>query len=151
MIPQSKEVEAAARSRGVRLQNFDVRAPADLDAAFAGMAAARTAGVVVLSEPMFIDQRIRIAELAARNRVATVFSRSENVDAGGLMSYGPSLNGQFRQAAAYVDKILKGAKPADLPVEQPTRIELVVNLRAAKAIGVTIPQAVLIRADRVIE
>jgi putative ABC transport system substrate-binding protein len=151
MVPQMKDVETAARSRDVRLQMVDVRAPADLDGAFGSVAATRTAGMVVLSDPMFIDQRNRIAELATRNRVATVFSRSENVDAGGLMSYGPSLNGQFRQAAAYVDKILKGAKPADLPVEQPTRIELVINLKVAKAIGVTIPQAVLIRADRVIE
>jgi putative ABC transport system substrate-binding protein len=151
MAPQWKEIEAAARSRGLHLQTVDVRAPADLDSAFARIAAARASGLVVLSEPMFIDQRDRIAALATKNRVASIFSRSENVDAGGLMSYGPSLSGQFRQAAAYVDRILKGARPADLPVEQPTRIELVINLKTAKALGLTVPQSVLLRADRVIE
>jgi putative ABC transport system substrate-binding protein len=115
------------------------------------MAAARVAGVVVLSEPFFIEERRRIADLARKNRVPTVFSRSENVEAGGLMSYGPSLTGQFRQAAVFVDKILKGAKPADLPVEEPTKLELTVNLKTARALGITIPQSVLVRADRVIE
>jgi putative ABC transport system substrate-binding protein len=149
--PQLKEAEAAARSLGLRLQPFDARAAVELPAAFAAMAAARTRGVVVLSEPLFLDKRGQIAELAVRNRVATVFSRSEAVDAGGLMSYGPSLVGQFRQAAVYVDRILKGAKPADLPIEQPTKFELVVNIKTAKALGITIPQSILVRADRVIE
>jgi len=151
MAPQLKEMEAAARALRLRIQLFDVSAPNDFDAAFARIATARTAGVVVLSEPLFIDQRHRIAELARKNRVPTVFSRSEGVDAGGLISYGPSLIGQFRQAAVYVDKIFKGARPADLPVEQPTKFELVVNLKTAKTIGVTIPQSILVRADRVIE
>jgi len=151
MAPQLKEVEAATRTLGLRMQLFDVRAPNDFEATFARIAAARTAGVVVLSEPLFIDQRHRIAELARKNRVPTVFSRSESVDDGGLMSYGPSLIGQFRHAATYVDKILKGTKPADLPVEQPTKFELVVNMKTAKALGLTIPQTILVRADRVIE
>ena len=149
--PQSREVEAAARALGLRVQFFEVRSPKDFDAAFARIAAARTAGVVTITDTLFLDQRYRIAKLASKNRVPTVFSRSENVDAGGLMSYGSSLIGQFRHAAIYVDKILKGAKPADLPVEEPTRLELVVNLKTAKAIGITIPQSILVRADRVIE
>ncbi len=151
MAPQLKEVGAAASSLGHRLQLFEVRAPNEFDAAFRRIATARTAGVVVLADPLFLDHRHRIAELASKNRLPTVFSRSENVDAGGLMSYGSSLIGQFRHAAIYVDKILKGAKPADLPVEEPTRLELVVNLKTAKALGITIPQSILVRADRVIE
>ena len=149
--PQSRELEAAARALGLRLQIFEVRSPNDFDAAFARIAAARTAGVLTITDALFLDQRYRIAELASKNRVPTVFSRSENVDAGALMSYGSSLIGQFRHAAIYVDKILKGAKPADLPVEEPTRLELVVNLKTAKALGITIPQSILVRADRVIE
>ena len=149
--PQLKEVEAAARALGLRLQFFEVRTPNDFDAAFTRIAAARTAGVVVVTDTLFLEQRQRIAELASRNRVPAVFSRSENVDAGGLMSYGSSLVGQFRQAAIYVDKILKGAKPADLPVEEPTRLELVVNLKTARALGITIPNSILVRADRLIE
>jgi putative ABC transport system substrate-binding protein len=149
--PQLKEVEAAARTRGLRVQLFGVGAPSDFDTVFARIGTARTAGVVVLSDPIFIDQRSRIAELAGKNRVPTVFSRSENVDAGGLMSYGPSLIGQFRQAVTYVDKIFKGAKAGDLPVEQPTKLELSVNLKTAKALGLSIPQSILVRADRVIE
>jgi ABC-type uncharacterized transport system substrate-binding protein len=151
MAPQLKEVEAAVRALGLRMQLFDARAPNDLGSVFARIAAARTAGVVVLAEPMFIEQRHPIAELAVKNRVPTVFSRSESVDAGGLMSYGPSLTGQFRHAAVYVDKIFKGAKPADLPVEEPTKFDLVVNLKAAKALGIKFPQSILVRADRVIE
>jgi len=149
--PQLKEVDTAARALGLRLQFFEVRAPNDFDAAFARIAAARTAGVVVVTDTLFLDHRYRIAKLASKNRVPAVFSRSENVDAGGLMSYGSSLIGQFRHAAIYVDKILKGAKPADLPVEEPTMLELVVNLKTAKALRITIPQSILVRADRVIE
>ena len=151
MAPQLKEAGAAARSLGLRLQLFEVRAPNDFDAAFVRIAAARTAGVVVLADPLFLDHRHRIAELASKNRVPTVFSRNENVDAGGLMSYGASLIGQFRHAAVYLDKVFKGARPGDLPVEQPTRFELVVNLKTAKVLGITIPQSILVRADRVIE
>ena len=100
---------------------------------------------------MFIYERRRIAELAAKNRLPGTYTMSEFVDAGGLMSYSPNIADNFRRAAGYVDKILKGAKPADLPVEQPTKFELVINLRTAKAIGLTIPPSVLHRADRVIE
>jgi len=100
---------------------------------------------------MFIGQRYRIADLATKGRVPTVFARRENAEGGGLMLYGPSLSNQFHDAARYVDKILKGAKPADLPVEQPSRFELVINLKTAKALGLTIPQPILLRADQTIE
>ena len=100
---------------------------------------------------MFIYERRRIAELAAKNRLPGTYSMSEFVDAGGLMSYSPNIADNFRRAADYVDKILKGAKPSELPVEQPTRFELVINMKTAKALGITIPQSILLRADRVIE
>jgi putative ABC transport system substrate-binding protein len=145
------ELEGAIRTLGVRLQRFDVRAPDDLDGAFARMAAAGVKGVVVLPDPLYIAQRRRIAELAQNARLPTVFARRENVSAGGLLSYGPSLHDQFRQTAIYVDRILRGAAPAELPVEQPTRIELVINLKTAKTLGLTFPLPLLGRADEVIE
>jgi putative tryptophan/tyrosine transport system substrate-binding protein len=151
MAPQMKGIEAAARALRLQARVFDVRSAEDMENAFSGIVAARVAGVVVLSEPLFIEERQRIAELARNGRVPTVFSREENVDAGGLMSYGPSLTGMFRQAAVFVDKILRGARPSDLPVEEPTKLELTVNLRTARALGVIIPQSVLVRADRVID
>jgi putative ABC transport system substrate-binding protein len=110
----------------------------------------RAAGVVTLPDPLFLSERRRIASLARQVRLATVFHRSENVEVGGLMSYGPNLTEQFRQAAVYADSILKGAKPADLPVEQPIKFELVINLKTAKALGVGVPPSILGRADRVI-
>ena len=149
--PQLKEAESAARLLGLRLQLFDVGAPGDLGAAFAGMAAAGLPAALILADPLFLEHRRQIAELAINSRVATVFPRSESVEAGGLMSYGPNLVSQFRQAAIYVDRILKGAKPADLPIEQPTKLELVLNRQTAQALGLTVPPAVLLRADRVIE
>jgi putative ABC transport system substrate-binding protein len=100
---------------------------------------------------MFISQRQRIADLAMKNRLPTVFARRENAEAGGLISYGPSLSDQFRLATSYVDKIFNGAKPADLPIQQPTKFELVINLKTAKALGLTIPQSLLLRADEVIQ
>jgi putative ABC transport system substrate-binding protein len=151
LIPQVKGAEAAARVLGLKLQIFDVRAPKDFDAAFAGMAAARAAGLLVLAEPLFFDQRRRIAELAAKYRLPTVTARSEIVDAGVMMSYGASAIDQYRDGARFVDRILRGAKPADLPVEQATKFELVLNLKTAKALGIKFPQSVLVRADRVIE
>jgi putative tryptophan/tyrosine transport system substrate-binding protein len=105
----------------------------------------------VASEALFIGQRVRMAELTTRHRLPSMHGVRENVDAGGLMSYGPSLRAQARRAASYVDKILKGARPAELPIEQPTTFELVVNRKTAQAIGVTIPQSLLLRADEVIE
>jgi putative ABC transport system substrate-binding protein len=143
--------ETAARSLGLQLHAVDVRAPEDFETAFATITAAHAMGVVVIPDPMYFSQRQRIADLALKNRLPTVFARRENAEAGGLVSYGPSLPDQFRHATSYVDKIFKGAKPADLPVEQPTKFELVINLKTAKALGITIPQALLLRADKVVQ
>jgi putative ABC transport system substrate-binding protein len=145
------ETKAAAGPLNIQLQLLAVREPRGLESAFAALTRERAGGVVVLPDPLFLDERRRIAELAHQGRVLTVFQRSENVEAGGLMSYGPKLTEQFRQASEYIDRILKGAKPADLPVEQPTKFELVINLKTAKALGLTIPPLLLQRADQVIE
>jgi len=145
------EVERAARMFKVRLQYVDVEGPTNLGAAFQAASKERADAVLVLEAPVFINQRTQIAELAAKSRFPAIYSRAENVEAGGLMSYGVSVTDLFRRAAGYVDKILKGAKPADLPVEQPTKFDLVINLKAAKQIGLTIPPNVLARADRVIK
>jgi ABC-type uncharacterized transport system substrate-binding protein len=143
--------EIAARALGVRLQLVEARNPADLDNAFSEMTRARAEAMAVLSTPMLGSQRTRLVEFAAKNRLPTVFPFRSYVDAGGFISYGPSLADMSRRAAAYVDKILKGAKPADLPVEQPTKFELVINLKTAKALGLSVPQSLLARADEVIE
>jgi len=149
--PQFRETEAAARSLAIEVQPVDVRDPKELDAAFSVMAKARVGAFTVIPDPLFLRERKRIADLALMKRLPSVFARHENVEAGGLMSYGTSLTDLFRQAATYVDKILKGAKPGDLPVEEPTTFELVINLKTAKALGVTIPPSLLLRADQVIE
>ena len=115
------------------------------------MTRARAGALTVLTSNMFVTERRRLVDLAAKNRLPAVYNVREFVDAGGLMSYGPDLADLYRRAATYVDKILKGAKPADLPVEQPTKFELVINLKTAKALGLTIPQSVLGRADEVIQ
>jgi putative ABC transport system substrate-binding protein len=146
-----KGAEVAARALGVRLQFVDARSPADLDRVFSEMTGARAGALAVLPSAMFSSERRRLVALAAKNRLPTVFPWREGVDAGGLMSYGPNIADNYRRAATYVDKILKGAKPADLPVEQPTKFELVINLKAAKALGLTIPPSVLARADEVIQ
>jgi putative ABC transport system substrate-binding protein len=146
-----KEAEVAARALGVRLQVVEARGPADFDGAFSDMTRARAGALTVWGTPMFFTERRRLADLAAKNRLPAVYLVREFVDAGGLMAYGPIQADMNRRAATYVDKILKGAKPADLPVEQPTKFELVINLKTAKALGITIPQSVLLRADRVIE
>jgi putative ABC transport system substrate-binding protein len=143
--------EIAARATGAKLLSVDVRAPADLDAAFQTLTRERVSIVIVHPDPMFLNERRRIAELAIAAQLPVVYGFREHVEDGGLMSYGIDLHENFRRAAAYVDKILKGAKPADLPIEQPTKFELVVNLKTAKAIGLTIPEAFLLRADEVIE
>ncbi|MBI4527249.1 MAG: ABC transporter substrate-binding protein [Deltaproteobacteria bacterium] len=145
------EVELAAKMLGVRLQYLEVEGSKDLGTAFKAASKGRADAVLVLEAPVFINQRTQIAELAVKSGFPAIYSRSENVEAGGLMSYGVSIAELFRRAAIYVDKILKGAKPADLPVEQPTKFELVINLKAAKQIGLTIPPNVLARADRVIK
>ena len=145
-----KGAEVAARALGVRLQFVEARGPADFDRAFSDMTRARAGALTVLASAMFFNERRRLVDLAAKNRLPAVYPLREFVDAGGLMSYGPNLADLFRRAATYVDKILKGAKPADLPVEQPTKFELVINLKTAKALGLTIPPSVLARADEVI-
>jgi len=146
-----KGAEVAAQALGVGLQTVEARGPADLDRAFADMVRARADALTVLSTPMFLSERRHLADLAAARRLPTVFSFREYVEAGSLMSYGPDIADMSRRAATYVDKILKGAKPADLPVEQPTKFELVINLKTAKDLGLTIPQSVLARADEVIQ
>ena len=146
-----KAAEVAARALGVRPQFIEARGPADIDRAFSEMARAHAGALTVLSTPMFARERRRLVDLAAKNRLPTMFSFREYVDAGGLMSYGPKLADLVRRAATYVDKILKGAKPADLPVEQPTKFELVINLKTAKSLGLAVPPSLLARADEVIE
>jgi putative tryptophan/tyrosine transport system substrate-binding protein len=145
-----KGAEATAGALGVRLQSVEVRSPADFDRAFSDMTRARAGALIVLPSPIFSERR-HLVDLAAKNRLPAVYTWREYVDAGGLMSYGPDLADMLRRAATYVDKILKGAKPADLPIEQPTKFELVINLKTAKALGLTIPQSLLQRADQVIE
>ena len=146
-----KGAEVAARALGVRPQFVETRGPADFDRAFSDMTRARAGALTVLPSTMFTSERRRLVDLVAKNRLPAMYPWREFVDAGGLMAYGPDLADSFRRAATYVDKILKGAKPGDLPVEQPTKFELVINLRAAKALGLTIPQSLLLRADQVIQ
>jgi putative ABC transport system substrate-binding protein len=148
---QRKNVEDAAAALATALVPVEVRSSAELDGAFRIMAHERVDGVVVLGDPMLFFERARIARLAIEARLPTVFGLREHVEAGGLMSYGVDQRANFRRAAELVDKILKGAKPGELPVELPTRFELVINLKTAKAIGIAIPEAFLVRADEVIE
>jgi len=145
------ETETAARALRVHLRVVEVRGPKDFDSAFAAITRERIGALVVLPDAMFRNQHTRIIELAAKNRLPAMYWSRELVDAGGLMAYGASFPNVFRQAATFVDKILKGAKPGDLPIEQPARLELAVNLKTAKALGLTIPPSVLGRADHVIE
>jgi putative ABC transport system substrate-binding protein len=149
--PFLREKAAAARALGLQLPVLEARDPGQFEKAFAGLATERAGALMVQSDAMFITHRGRIVELAARSRVPAVYGEREFVNAGGLMFYGASLADMYRDAAAYADKILKGAKPADLPVEQPTKPELVINLKAAKALGLTIPPSVLGRADHLVE
>jgi len=135
-----KEAEVAARALGVRLHFVEARGPDDFDRAFSDMTRARAGALTSVGGTMFFNEQRRLVALAAKNRLPAVYTQREFVDAGGLMAYGPNLADLFWRAATYVDKILKGAKPADLPVEQPTKFELVINLKTAKALGLTIPQ-----------
>jgi len=146
-----KAADVAARALGVRLQVAEARGPADFDRAFSNITRARAGSLTVLPSAMFFSERRHLVDLAAKNRLPAVYPQREFVEAGGLMSYGPNLADLFRRAATYVDKILKGVKPADLPVEQPTKFELVINLKTAKALGLTIPPSLLQRADEVIQ
>jgi ABC-type uncharacterized transport system substrate-binding protein len=146
-----KRRDEAGRGLGLDLPVFEARDPGSFEKAFAAMATERLTALMVQTEPMFITHRRRIVELAARSRLAAVYGEREFVDVGGLMFYGASLVEMYRDVAVHADKILKGAKPADLPVEQPTKLQLIINLRTAKALGVTIPPSVLLRADQVLE
>jgi putative ABC transport system substrate-binding protein len=146
-----KAAEVAAHALGVRLQFLEARGPADFDRAFSEMTRARADALTVLTSSMLFGERRRLVDLAAKNRLLAVYPWREGVDAGGLMAYGPDLADLLRRVATYVDKILKGTKPGDLPVEQPTKFELVINLKTAKALGLTIPPSLLGRADQIIE
>ena len=146
-----KEAEQAAHSFGVQLQYLDVRSPNDIDSAFRTASTGRVDAVLVLINPIMVSNRARVVDLALKGRLPTIYRSPDFVEDGALMSYSPSSTDLFRRAATYVHKILKGAKPVDLPVEQPTKFEFVINLKAAKQIGLIIPPNVLARADRVIK
>ena len=146
-----KELNVAAGSLGVQLQLLEARGPNEFDGAFAAMAKERAGALLVLSDIMFNGHGTRLADLAASRRLPTANAVRESVEAGGLMSYGPSFLDSYRRSAAYVDKILKGAKAADLPVEQPTKFELVINLKVAKALGLEVPPLLIAQADELIE
>jgi putative ABC transport system substrate-binding protein len=150
MADRVRETEAAARRLGVTLHVEWVKDPANLNQAFAALAQTRPDAFLTTVEPFTEGHRQRIVDFAAQQRLPAMYEDREFVSAGGLIAYGPSFAANYRRAATYVDRILKGAKPADLPVEQPTKFELVINLKTAKALGVTIPQSILIRADEVI-
>jgi putative ABC transport system substrate-binding protein len=149
--PGLKALEEAARSIGLQLQPVVARTGADFESAFAVMARARAQALHVLGTGPYVAERRRLAELAIKHRLPTFFVPREHVEAGGLMSYGPDVTDLVRRGAIYVDKILRGAKPSELPVEQASKFELVINLKTAKALGLTIPQSLIGRADQMIE
>ena len=151
MAGMLKEIESAAKSLGTRLQLVPAASPADLDNAFAAMAKERTDGLVVFPSPMLFSQYPRIVAFAADNRLPAMYVAREGVEVGGLVSYGVNLPDLSRATAIYLDKILKGAKPAELPIQQPTKFELVINLKTARALGLTISRDFLLIADEVIE
>ena len=146
-----KSVQAAALQLGVKVLPVDARTPEEIERSFAAMRRERADAVIIPADAFFLGQRRQITELAARSRLPSMFAFREEVEAGGLMSYGQNLTDSFRRAATYVDKILKGAKPDDLPIEQPTKIHLAINRKTAKVLGIAIPQDLLLRADEVIE
>jgi len=145
-----KETELVARAFGVKLQYLEIQDPQNIENVFRAASKGRAGAVLVLSSPVATSQRAQIAEMAAKSHLPAIYPQSDHIDAGGLMFYGPNIADLYRRAAIFVDKILKGRKPADLPVEQPMKFELVINLKAAKQIGLTIPPNVLVRADKVI-
>jgi putative ABC transport system substrate-binding protein len=148
---QRDAMESAARSLGLKLQTLTARRVEDLDGTFRAAANGHSEALIVLASALFTAHHRRVVDLAAQHRLVTVYEHRDFVGAGGLMSYGPNFEGLYRSAARYVDKILKGAKPADLPIEQPTQLELVINMKTAKALGLNIPPVLRLRADRVIE
>ena len=146
-----KEAEAAAAALKIQLEGFGARNAEELGTAFTAITLERADALLVLADPLLISHQKLIIDYALKRRLPAIYATKDHAAAGGLMTYGPNIEGQFRRAATYVDKILKGAKPADLPVEQPTQFELVINLKTAKALGITIPTTLLARADEVIE
>ncbi len=149
--PQMRETKVAARTLGVQLQFLEVRDPDDFERVFQAAAKERAGALITLDDSFVFTHHARIVKLAAKSRLPAIYGFREFVQAGGLMSYAANLLDMYHRAATYVDKILKGAKPGDLPIEQPTKFELIINLKTAKALGLTIPQSVLIRADQVIQ
>jgi putative ABC transport system substrate-binding protein len=149
--PVMRATEAAAQQMRMLLLTFDVRQPADLDGAFDSMVRDRSDALILVADPLLFSHARRIVELAARHRLPAVYEHRTFTDAGGLLSYGPLVRERFQRMALYVDRILRGARPGDLPVEQPTRFELIINLKTAKALALTIPPSVLLRADQVID
>ena len=145
-----REIELAAAAFSVKIQNLDVQGPKDFETAFRAASKGRAEAALVLVSTIFNSHRTQVIELAVKSQLPAIFYSAEYVELGGLMAYGPSYTDLYRRTATYVDKIFKGAKPADLPVEQPTKFELIINLKTAKQIGLTIPPNVLVRADRVI-
>jgi ABC-type uncharacterized transport system substrate-binding protein len=148
---QLRQAEVAAKTLGMRIQSLGAQSPSEIDRAFAAMTRERAGALLVLLDPILFREREQIADLAARSHLPAMYALRQHVDAGGLMAYGADIFDLYRRAAIYVDKILKGAKPGDLPIEQPNKFELVINLRTAKALGLTIPPSLLARADQVIE
>jgi putative ABC transport system substrate-binding protein len=146
-----REIESATRALGLQRQVIEVRDPGEFENAFAGLTTARPDAIFVPLDSMFYQHRVRLAHLAAKSRLPAMWGLREHAEVGGLMAYATDLNDLARRAATFVDRILKGAKPADLPIEQPTKFELVINLKAAKALGLTIPQSLLGRADEIIQ
>jgi putative ABC transport system substrate-binding protein len=148
---QMRETEVAARALGVQLQPLEVRSPDEFERVFQEAMKGRAGAFIALDDPLIFSHRTRIVRLAAKNRLPAIYGFREFVDVGGVMSYAANLADMYRRAATYVDKILKGAKPGDLPIEQPTKFELLVNLKTARALRLTIPQSILLRADQVIQ
>ena len=146
-----REIEIAARALGLQRQVMEIRDPGEFDNAFAALTIARPDAIFAPADPMFFQHRARLAHLAAKSRLAAMWGAKEHAEAGGLMAYGTNLVDLARRAATYVDKILKGAKPGDLPIEQPTKFDLVINMKTARALGLTIPPSLLGRADQVTE
>ena len=151
LVRMVEEVEGVARTLGIQLQVLSARSPEEFDGAFTTMIRGRSDALLVLADSMFFFHRTRLADLATKAHLPTMFNGAEYVEAGGLMSYATNNFHLWRRAAVYVDRILKGAKPADLPIEQPTKFEMIINMKAAKALGLTIPPALLVRADQVIQ
>jgi putative tryptophan/tyrosine transport system substrate-binding protein len=149
--PQLLHAKEAARTLGIRLHPLEVRGPGEIEGAFATMTKERAGAVMVLLDSMLVANRARITEFATERRLPAIYGLVDYAKAGGFIAYGPNVADMHRHAAAYVDKILKGRKPTDLPVEQPTKFELVINRKTANALGLTIPPSLMLRADQVIE